>query len=551
MQAPQRLGRFENLSRIAEGGQATVFRARDSKSGETVAVKVLHAGPAFDLVHLERFRFEARIVAGISHPNVVRLIGGDLDGQTKYLAFEYINGSLKDALARNNGPLPPERAAWIAYQVAHGLDAAHATGVIHRDVKPSNILIVEDDTARLIDFGVARGVTAQTLTRTGAMVGTAGYMSPEQAEPDLLPDRSDLGPQSDIYSLGIVLYEMVVGRVPFTADSPVAIARMHVESPVPDVRAANPDVPEWLAEIIDRCLKKTPDERFESAVELAAALEVSLPELAERHAMLVQRDASDRTSTQSWDGAPDLFVGSRRRDRRRRWAWAAVSGLALTTAVAIAVAVVLLVVSVGSDDPGGGVTPPGDRIGAVPPPAEPPQVDTEPIQVQLVTREGQTTVAVLPAETAALVPIRRLEISADSTVLDGSLVIRGLASPLSEGVPELADSRVNRYLVMEVDGMEDASNLPSVVEFEVATAWLSAEGLTSDQIKLFRYVEQGDFREWVSLKTEVFATTTTTVRFSSELPGFSVFAVGSSTALLRPTPTPTQLPPTATPTVNP
>ncbi|MDP6821722.1 MAG: serine/threonine-protein kinase [Dehalococcoidia bacterium] len=396
MQAPARLGRFEDLSRIDEGGQATVFRARDSQTGETVAVKVLHDGPAFSQVHLERFRFEAETVAGINHPNVVRLIGGDLHGIPKFLAFEYIEGSLKGMLERDARP-GVEKLAWIAYQVAQGLEAAHATGVIHRDVKPSNILLDGDDTARLIDFGIARGVTAQTLTRTGAMVGTALYMSPEQAEPSLLATRSDLGPQSGIYSLGVVLYEMAVGHVPYTSESPLAIARMHVEEDTPDVLTANPEVPGWLAGIIERCLQKNPDDRFQTATELADALASHVPDVVDRHAELFRREVDDRTKTQSFDGSGISLGGSSTRGRSKWW-WAVAAMVVLSIAASVIASVFpwdevgeagLPVIDLGvADDPAGGDVAPdepvagdgpsGDVVGLPAPPATLPQVDTEP-----------------------------------------------------------------------------------------------------------------------------------------------------------------------------
>ncbi|MDP6821723.1 MAG: choice-of-anchor Q domain-containing protein [Dehalococcoidia bacterium] len=166
-------------------------------------------------------------------------------------------------------------------------------------------------------------------------------------------------------------------------------------------------------------------------------------------------------------------------------------------------------------------------------------------------REGQTTVAVLPPELVEQLPIRRLEISADSPVVDGSLTIRGIESPSSEGVPELEDSHVIRYMVMEVDGVEDASDLPSVVEFELATAWIEAQGLTLDRINLFKYLEQDRFSQWARLDTTVVAETADAVLFSAFVPGFSVFAVGSSTAQLGPVVFPTSSPPTAIPTVDP
>ena len=543
MQAPQRIGRFEDLSFIAEGGQATVYRGRDTETGETVAIKVLHSGSAIAPEHVDQFRFEAESVAEISHPNVVKLLGGDLDSNTKYLAFEFIEGNLKKTLAEDS-PFSPERAAWIAYQVALGLEAAHNTGVIHRDIKPSNILLTEDETARLIDFGIAIGVDARTLAQANAMVGTAMYMSGEQAEPGVFGEQTELGGQSDIYSLGVVLFEMVIGHVPFTAGSPIGIAKMHIEAPIPNVRELNPDVPEWLVLIIERCLQKRPEDRFQTAAELAAELAEHIPDLALRHDQLIQLEVTDRTSTQS-DGTTSIwFDSTRRQPRRRRWRWLVGATLGLITIASVSVAAVLLAIYGDSDRPGDIGVPPADVPGFPVPPAQPPQGNTDPIQVALVNRDGQTTLAVLPPETVDQLPIRRLEISADSQVVDGSLVIRGITSPESEGVPELADSHVNRYLVMEVNGVEDASDLPSVVEFELATAWLNTERLNTDDIHLFKYLIQGEFAEWIKLKTTVIVETADTVRFSAVVPGFSVFAVGSSSADLRSTPSP----PTSTPT---
>ena len=227
-------------------------------------------------------------------------------------------------------------------------------------------------------------------------------------------------------------------------------------------------------------------------------------------------------------------------DGPRRTASGGLSGLWVTAIVVVVIGGIAAVVAIlaltdnGSNELG--QNPPPDVPGDPLPPARLRQLDTEPIQVPLVVRDGQTTVAVLPPETVEQLPIRRLEISADSDVASARLVIRGLASPESEGVPELAESKINRYFVMDVNGVEDDSNLPSVAEFEVATAWLIAEHLTPAQIKLFKYLEQGEFTGWAKLPTTVIVENADAVRFSAQLPGFSVFAVGASAARFSPTP---------------
>src|SRR5215210_80501 len=246
---------------------AKVYLAHDEVLDREVALKLLRDQYADDEEFVERFRREAQSAAGLSHPNIVSIYdrGRSEDG-AYYIAMEYVpRGTLKDRMVRN-GALAPGVAAGVAFQIADALQAAHENGVIHRDIKPQNVLVTRTGDVKVTDFGIARAASSP-LTQTSAVLGTAGYMSPEQAmgEP--------VGPPSDLYSLGIVLYEMLTGGLPYSAENPIALAMKHVnESPRP-LREANPDVPEPLDALTLKLLAKNPEDRYASAAELADDLE--------------------------------------------------------------------------------------------------------------------------------------------------------------------------------------------------------------------------------------------------------------------------------------
>jgi tRNA A-37 threonylcarbamoyl transferase component Bud32 len=264
-------GRYRLEARIGAGGMSTVYRAQDETLQRPVAIKLMNREVASDSDQLERFRREARAVAQLSHPHIVGVIdaGDDLDPThpRPYIVFEYIEGeTLKDRI-RRRGRLPIAEAVAYAIEIARALGAAHARHIVHRDVKPQNVLIDEEGSAKVTDFGIARTLEEEGLTADGRVLGTTDYVSPEQALGQYVTG------QSDLYSLGIVLYEMLIGEVPFKGDNQVAVAMKHVREALPDVQAQRPEISSALAAVIDRATAKRPADRYADDAELIADLE--------------------------------------------------------------------------------------------------------------------------------------------------------------------------------------------------------------------------------------------------------------------------------------
>lgn len=275
-------GRYTVIGRLGAGGMAEVFRAHDDALGRDVALKVLHPGLAADTAFAERFRREARAAAGLSHPHIVTVYDWGEDGKARYIVMEYVPGeNLRDRV-RREGHLPESDALDIAAQVADALAVAHAVGLVHRDVKPANILLRPDGRVQVTDFGIARAVGDSPLTATNLVMGTVHYVSPEQVQHRPLDGRADL------YALGCVLYEMLTGAAPFAAESLVAVAYQHVNEPAPHVRDARPEVSERTAAIVAKALAKSPADRYPDAAAMRDAL------LAARKPLLV---AAERTET--------------------------------------------------------------------------------------------------------------------------------------------------------------------------------------------------------------------------------------------------------------
>jgi len=259
--------RYEPVRLAARGGMAEVWVAHDAQLDRAVALKVLFPELSVDPNFVERFRREAQAAANLSHPNIVSIYDWGEAGSTYFIVMEYVEGRPLSELLREEGRLPAARAAAIASDVAAALGFAHRNGVIHRDVKPGNVLITTDDHVKVTDFGIAMAVGSQDhLTQTGAVMGTATYFSPEQARGLPVDQRSD------VYSLGVVLYELVTGRPPFVADGPVAVAYKHVhEEPIPP-RELEPGLPAPLEAIILQALEKDVRDRYATAEELRADL---------------------------------------------------------------------------------------------------------------------------------------------------------------------------------------------------------------------------------------------------------------------------------------
>jgi serine/threonine-protein kinase len=260
-------GRYRLEARIGSGGMSTVYLARDETLQRQVAVKLMNREVASDSDQLERFRREARAVAQLSHPHVVGVIDAGEDEGRPYIVFEYIEGeTLKDRI-RRCGRLPIAEAVAYGIEIARALGAAHSRHIVHRDVKPQNVLIDEEGSAKVTDFGIARTLDEEGLTADGRVLGTTDYVSPEQAL------GQPVTGQSDLYSLGIVLYEMLTGEVPFKGESQVAVAMKHVREGMPDVQRSRPEVSAALAAVIDHATAKRREDRYADDAELIADLE--------------------------------------------------------------------------------------------------------------------------------------------------------------------------------------------------------------------------------------------------------------------------------------
>jgi serine/threonine-protein kinase len=340
--------RYELEELCGSGGMSSVYRARDTLLERNVALKILHEHYTDDQEYVERFRREARAVAQLSHPNLVTVIDRGEDEGRQFIVFEYVPGeNLKELLIRT-GPLPIRRAIEIALQVARGLAFAHGHGLVHRDVKPQNVLLNGEGEAKVTDFGIARSLDVKHgMTQTGTVLGTSNYIAPEQANGRPVEQRTD------VYSLGVVLYELLTGEVPFKGDNFVAVAMKHINEPPPSILEQRADAPLRLAAAVERALAKRPQERFPTMGAFADELERCLAELGTPDA--------ERTLI-----APSPVVRQSRRRRvraGRRTRWPLIlSALLLVGAAAVLVGVLAL--GGGSREPakGGAGPAPGASV---------------------------------------------------------------------------------------------------------------------------------------------------------------------------------------------
>jgi eukaryotic-like serine/threonine-protein kinase len=249
-------GRYELVEVIGRGGMGTVYRAVDRVLGRSVAVKLLAGSAAdHDPVSIARFEREARAAASLSHPAVVAIYDTGADAGTPFIVMELVTGRSLEAILRADGPLPPERAVGVAASVADALAAAHAAGIVHRDIKPANVMVASNGTVKVLDFGIARAVDGSTLTQNAAVLGTAAYMSPEQALGQPADERSD------IYALGCVLYALLSGHPPFTGDNAAALLNQHANISPHTLRAEHPGVSQELELLVLQMLEKSPEDR--------------------------------------------------------------------------------------------------------------------------------------------------------------------------------------------------------------------------------------------------------------------------------------------------
>jgi eukaryotic-like serine/threonine-protein kinase len=341
-------GRYALESRIATGGMGEVWRANDTVLGRRVAVKLLKSEYADDATFRSRFETEARHAASLHHPNVAAVYDfgeaqpAGSDVARPYLVMELVDGQPLSALLQPGRVLDPDASRDLLAQAADALAAAHAAGIVHRDVKPANLLVTPDRTVKITDFGIARAAEGMSLTETGQVMGTPQYLSPEQARGEAAT------PASDVYSLGVVAFECLAGHRPFVAETPVATALAHLRDPVPDLPD---DVPADLAAVVHRAMAKSPEDRFADAAELAAALRnpgaVAAPDRTQvlTGVAPVPVPATAPATTPSAAATPGPSGAGPRR-RKVPWGWILLGVLAIAGIIAVA-----LLAGSGEDQP--------------------------------------------------------------------------------------------------------------------------------------------------------------------------------------------------------
>jgi eukaryotic-like serine/threonine-protein kinase len=329
-------GRYKLEAKLGSGGMSTVYLARDTTLDRPVAVKVMHREMSEQADQLERFRQEARAVAKLSHPNVVAVIDAGEDGGHPYIVFEYVEGETLKQRINRVGALDAQEALAYAIEIARGLAVAHARKMVHRDIKPQNVLIDAEGRAKLTDFGISRQLEQDGMTATGRVLGTTDYVAPEQAMGHPVDQRSD------VYSLGVVLYEMLTGQVPFSADSQVGVAMKHVNEELPDVQQRRPELSAAAAMTVERATAKDPDERYQTVGEMIGDLSTALE---------VEAARAGSTTGEATSVLEAVPPAERKLSSGGRWSRVAVVALLL---VAAAVLAAVLLISSGNGPGGGG-----------------------------------------------------------------------------------------------------------------------------------------------------------------------------------------------------
>jgi serine/threonine-protein kinase len=320
-------GRYEVRSALGQGGMAEVYSAFDRTLGRMVALKVLRDALAADPRAVARFRREARAVAALTHPNIVAIYDVGMDGPTPFMVTELVAGEPLSTVIWREAPLAVDRAVNIGLAVAEALAFAHDSGIVHRDVKPANVMVTASGHVKVLDFGIARAAHWTPLTEGGSLQGTAEYVSPEQARGLYLDGRSD------VYSLGVVLYEMLAGLPPFRGDTDVAVAFQHLEQQPPPLRLARPDTPAAVEAIVTRCLAKKPRDRYQDAATLARDLrKIGAPAPASIPAPVARRPVEPETPPLPAEAGPSRELRTIARTRKRTKLWALVAVMVLAVA---------------------------------------------------------------------------------------------------------------------------------------------------------------------------------------------------------------------------
>jgi serine/threonine-protein kinase len=371
-------GRYKLEAKLGSGGMSTVYLARDTTLDRAVAVKVMHREMSEQADQLERFRQEARAVAKLSHPNVVSVIDAGEDGGHPYIVFEYVEGETLKQRINRVGALDAQEALAYAIEVARGLSVAHGRRMVHRDIKPQNVLIDSEGRAKLTDFGISRQLEQDGMTATGRVLGTTDYVAPEQAMGRAVDQRSD------VYSLGVVLYEMLSGQVPYRADSQVGVAMKHVNEEMPDVQQRRPELSAAAALVVERATDKDPEERYQTVGEMIDDLSTALE---------VEAARAGSTSGEATTVLEAVAPEERKLSGPSRRSWLAV--LLGLLAVAAVIAAVVLISGGNSGGGGGALNDKGSTVPLAGATDYDPQGDGEedPDEVSLAVDGNPTTTA--------------------------------------------------------------------------------------------------------------------------------------------------------------
>jgi len=352
--------RYRLVDFIGQGGMSMVYRAVDVRTGHSVAIKILKSEYNEDKEFLERFQREAQAASLMSHHNIVNLLDVGVEGECRYLVLEYVSGSTLKEIIQKKGKLHTNTAVQITIRILSALQHAHDNGIIHRDIKPQNVLVNADGHVKVADFGIARMTNAFTISKGDTVVGSVHYSSPEQASGNVVEATSDL------YSTGVVLYEMLTGRVPFVGDTPVSVAMQHINAAPPPIAELNPDVPAPVIAVVMKALEKSPKKRYQSAREMADALlrakegrpDPNTPQMSERQAAAeAAKPAQQRAAQGARKGAPGQTSRQTAVKKRRK----RTSALTVITAVIVCFGLVAGSISIYHSVTGSAVAP--DLVG--------------------------------------------------------------------------------------------------------------------------------------------------------------------------------------------
>lgn len=287
-------GRYQIRHILGTGGMATVYKAYDNVLDREVAIKIMNQRLVYDHEYVRRFVWEAQATGRLSHPNIVNLYDAGQEGPLYYMVMEYVEGQTLKQRIHSKSRLSAREALQIAIQICSGLQHAHSHGIVHRDIKPHNIMCSPDGRYKVADFGIARLLrNSSNLTKTGTVMGSIHYFSPEQAR------GQEIGFPSDLYSLGIVMYEMVTGDVPFHADEDIAVVLMHIQTPTPDPRKINPDIPAEFTQVLRKAMEKDPKKRFQTAEEMRKALQSALQSMGKERTPSRRAEIQNFTKSRS------------------------------------------------------------------------------------------------------------------------------------------------------------------------------------------------------------------------------------------------------------